>query len=260
MPEEREHRTLKRGLLPYRPDSIAFKFGDYINKAKLPTLPKTFGHVTNVPPTPVGTDQRAWGMLGNDQYGDCVMAGAAHETMLWAMATKRPVPYFAADGIVQQYFQLSGGTDSGLDMTMAAKWRRDVGLTDGHGRVHKVKAYTEVNNVDDLLMAAYLFGAAGLGLEMPDSAERQFRQGHVWDEIDEEPSGGHYVPVMGLNRAGNIVLNTWNNIQAATRQFVEKYMMVGVAYFSEEYLLANGLSPELINEAALEDDLSALTT
>ena len=250
---------LERGLLPYQPDSIKMKFGTYLNKAELPTLPKTFGHVTNTPPRAQGTNQRQWGMLGNDTKGDCVIAGAAHETMLWAMATRRAVPYFTTDVVVRQYLQLSGGVDAGLDITMAAKWRRDTGLTDAHGIVHKVNAYAAIDNVDDLLMAAYLFGAAGLGLALPPSAERQFTAGHVWDEIDQAPAGGHYVPVMGVNRAGHIVVNTWNNIQAATRQFVEHYMMIGVAYFSLEYLMANNQSPELIERDALEADLAALT-
>jgi hypothetical protein len=32
-----------------------------------------------------------WGMLGNDHYGDCVWAGAAHETMLWNKEAARNV-------------------------------------------------------------------------------------------------------------------------------------------------------------------------
>jgi len=250
--------TLKRGLQPYREDSIQMKFGAYLVDAHLPTLPKMFGHVTNIPPQAAGTDIRQWGMLGNDTYGDCVMAGAAHETMLWAQATGKPVPYFTTPVITQQYFGLTGGGDDGLDITVAAQWRRDHGLQDAHGRIHKIKAYTEIDSVDDLLMAAYLFGSCGLGVQMPDSAERAFRAGHIWDDITGAPGGGHYMPVMGVNHNGHIVLNTWNNIQAATRQWVEHYMMVGVAYFSEDYLLANGVTPEAINVAALDDALKQL--
>ena len=46
----------------------------YLIPAKLPTPPAEFGHDAVI---------GDWEMLGNDTVGDCVIAGALHETMLW---------------------------------------------------------------------------------------------------------------------------------------------------------------------------------
>ena len=43
-------------------------FAKYAKPANLPTPPAHFGHETLFPP-------KAWGMLGNDEWGDCALAG-----------------------------------------------------------------------------------------------------------------------------------------------------------------------------------------
>ena len=67
------HFPLKLGKKPARPGAVKLKLAKYLVKAKLPTPPKVFGHQSLI---------GAWNMLGNDRYGDCVWAGAAHEHML----------------------------------------------------------------------------------------------------------------------------------------------------------------------------------
>ena len=68
MTEETLHVTPKLGKVPARPDAVKLKFSSYINTNQLPTPPASFGHENLI---------QSWGMLGNDQYGDCVWAGAA---------------------------------------------------------------------------------------------------------------------------------------------------------------------------------------
>ncbi len=51
---------------------------------------------------------------------------------------------------------------------------------------------------------------------------------------------------------------TWGRLQAVTDKFWQKYFLDGVAYFSQEYILANGASPEGIKEADLDDALASL--
>ena len=102
-----QRRAGLRGKLPARPGAIKLKFGDYLNKAKLPTLPERFGHVTNVPP-----GRHGWQMLGNDMASDCVIAGRCHEIMVAASATGRPIPTFTASGALADYsraLQFAGG-------------------------------------------------------------------------------------------------------------------------------------------------------
>ena len=132
------HLALKLGKKPARPGAVKFKFANFLVKPKLPTPPKVFGHE--------GLIGANWEVLGNDHYGDCVWAGAAHETMLWNKEAARTVT-FSNDSVLKDYSAVTGfnpndpNTDQGTDMQVAASYRRKKGVLDAHGKRHKVIAY-----------------------------------------------------------------------------------------------------------------------
>ena len=246
--------TLYRGMLPWREEAIPLKFSSYIDRAKLPVVPKRFGHVGNAQPR--------FGMQGNDQAGDCVLAGAIHEIMVWAWATKRTIPPFNTQLVLGEYFKLTGGADTGLDPIKVAKWRCSTGVLDANGTRHKIKAFASVGTTTDIELAAYLFGACGIGLALPDNAEDQYRAREPWDDTSgaPNPKKGHYVPIVGKNAAGNLIAVTWGRLQAISDSYLNTYCVGGVCFFSLDYLLTTGASPELFDEAQLDADLSALGT
>lgn len=243
---------LKRGMLPWQPEDVKLKMSSYVTP--LPMVPKTFGHVRSAAPS------GGWGMLGNDQVGDCVLAGAAHEQMVWAWATDTTVPRFTGTDVITQYHYLTGGQDTGLDPIAVARWRCTNGFVDTDGVIHKIKAYASVANRVEAEVAVYLFGACGLGLALPDTAEEQFQGREPWDDLDSmsDPKKGHYVPMVGKNSRGNYMVVTWGRLQAMTPQYFDRYVVGGLCYFSLEYLTATGKSPELFDEAQLDADLAAL--
>lgn len=250
--------ALYRGMLPWQEEKIRLKFGAFLNRAKLPVIPKLFGHVGRAQPPVEG----GWQMLGNDQAGDCVMAGAVHETMTWAWATSATMPVFNTKQVLAQYYARTGGQDTGLDPIDNARWRCKTGLTDASGRVHQVKAFAAVNTVEEVELATYLFGACGIGLELPDNAENQFTAGIPWTDTsgDPKPANGHYVPVVGRNTRGHLIVVTWGRLQALSLDYLDKYCAGGVVYFSREYLDTRGVSPELFDEATLDKHLASLGT
>ena len=75
--------------------------------------------------------------------------------------------------------------------------------------------------------------------------------------LDRTNEGGHYVPVIGRNSAGNFLVITWGRLHAATPEFVTKYMDEGIAYLSLEYL-KNNLSPEGVALDELQRQLQQL--
>jgi hypothetical protein len=243
---------LARGMLPWRPEAVKLRLRSYLMMPAFPALPVTFGHVHQA--APVG----GWGMLGNDKYGCCVMSGAAHETMTWAWASGHPIPRFDGKGVVKQYLELTGGADGGLDPISTAKWRVRDGLVDAMGDIHQVKAFGSVGNLVDVELSVYMFGSCGIGLALPGNAEQQFIDGRPWDDVAGEPRDGHYVPCVGKNTAGNLVVVTWGKLQAMTPAYFNKYAVGAICYFSLEYLLATGKSPELFDEAQLDADLAAM--
>jgi hypothetical protein len=256
--------TLHRGKTQARPGAVSFMLRDYLNETRLPDVPHVFGHVHASP-------VQGWGMFGNELAGDCVCAGAEHESMVWAMATKRTVPNYDDRVSLKNYSDMmvdAGGapynphdpsTDTGLDMQRAAAYRQKTGVLDLAGNRHFIKAYAAVS-IDDAPLAAYLFGVCGVGLALPDSAEQQFIRYHIWDDVTStpQPQNGHYVPIVGRNSLGNFMVITWSRLHAMTPEYFARYYDEAVAYFSMEYLVATGKSPEAIDEAALEADLAAL--
>ena len=65
---------MKLGKHPATPRPKDLRLAAYLDPT-LPAPPGTFG-LDHVEPVD------GWGMLGNDRYGDCVWAGACHETMV----------------------------------------------------------------------------------------------------------------------------------------------------------------------------------
>lgn len=248
--------TPKLGKKDARPGAVKLKLSAYL-PAELASAPRNFGHYDLF-----GVD--GWGMLGNDQYGDCVLAGGDHESMLWNKMAGKTVAFDEATAL-QDYGRITGftpadpSTDQGTDMEEAAKYRRTVGLVDARGGRHKIQAYAAVNLAPaKLAQAAHLFGAVGVGIQVPSSAMDQFNEGKVWSDVgDTNIEGGHYVPLVGRH-GGKYAFVTWGHLQWATSGFVKKYVDEAIAYFTPEMLTA-GKSPEGLDTATLLADLEKVT-
>lgn len=243
---------MKLGKLPARPGAVSFSVRDYTTG--LPVPPVRYGHqglVSN------------WQMLGNDQYGDCVWAGAGHETMLWNKEAGKDVAFTDTE-VLSDYSKVTGfnasdpSTDNGTDMTVAASYRRKTGVVAaGNGR-HKVAAYLAVTLKDPTLLkqAVYLFSGVGIGIQFPSSAMTQFNAGKPWTVTKSAIEGGHYIPAVGYD-SKYIYVVTWGKVQKMTWGFYKKYADEALAYLSLEFLL-DGKNLEGFNLSQLQGDLSKL--
>lgn len=249
--------TLCYGKLPATEDPRDLKLGAYLRPAKLPAVPAVFGHQALIPPG-------QWGMLGNDQFGDCAWAGPAHETMLLTKLGGRPASFTAAD-VLADYSAGTGfdpndpSTDRGSNVRDVAKYRVQVGLRDDAGHRHKIAAYVSIDpgNIGHVRAGAYLFEAVGIGIQVPSSAQEQFAAGQPWDVVrGASIEGGHYVPYLGEDHDFMYVV-TWGKVQPTTRAFFTTYCDEAFAYLSTEDL-KGGKSPEGFNAAQLRADLAAV--
>ncbi len=241
------------GKLPARPNAMKFKLAAYTDFSKLPPIPKDFGHEEADPPI-------AWGMLGNDRVGDCVVAGGAHEHQLWALMGGKRLTFNTAD-VLKDFQAITGVPPSptvGADMQQAASYRQHVGLMGADGVRHKIAAYLEIKpgSLPELYAAIYLFGAVGIGFQVPNNAVDQFVKRQSWHITGSRLSGsGHYVPAVALR--SNIVVVTWGRFQAMRPSYYAAYCDEAVAYISQEALV-EGKSPEGFDYQALLTDLRAL--
>lgn len=251
---------LKTGKRPARSDAVKLKFGSYFSAAELPVVPVAFGRPWLV---------RAWGMLANDQYGDCVWAGAAHETMLLKADAGYAAPSFMIRDVLADYSAVTGfdpknpnTTDNGTDVQAAAAYRQKTGIGDANGNRHQIEIYTSlrVGDLAELALATFLNGVAGVGVDLPSSAEDQFNAAEPWTVVKGDTSvGGHYIPCVGRNSAGNFLVITWGRLQAVTPSWLQTYMDEGITYVSPERLNAKGLSPQGFDAQTLNDDFKQIT-
>jgi|SRR5579864_4662951 len=246
----------KLGKKPARPGAIRFGFEQFFSVSDLPAPPLVFGRpglIVN------------WGLLGNDKTGDCCWAGAAHETMMWRAWAGALVPEFSDASVIADYSRATGyngtaATDQGTDMQAGASYRRTTGITDANGAVHKVDAYVNLppGRLDLLASATYLLGAVGIGVELPSSALDQFESAEPWAPVaGSHVEGGHYLPCVGRNHRGQLLVVTWGRLHAVEPSFFLTYMDEGVAYLSLEQMKGN-ISPRNFDEAGLRKRLAEL--
>jgi len=243
----------KFGKLPARPGSVRLRMSDYIKPRVLPTPPTNFGHEGKIDD---------WEMLANDKIGDCVIAGGAHETMLWSAMGKGKSAQFSDFSVTWDYGAITGYrwwnpmSDRGTDIQEAAKYRQRTGLRDKFGIRHKIGAYVmiEKGNVTQHALATYLFGAIGIGIMCPDTMMDQFDRQQPWTVVPgTKTSGGHYVPIVA-RRDGYFLCVTWGRLQKISMEYLEAYEDEAIAYVSPE-MLTGALKVDGFNYRQLLSDL-----
>jgi hypothetical protein len=253
---------LRFGKLPATDDTRDLLFARYVVPAQLPPAPAQFGHENLFPP-------KSWGMLGNDEWGDCAWAGPAHETMLLAKEGHHKVRFTTA-GVLSDYsagtgFDPKAGppgsnpTDQGSSVRDVLKYRRSTGVIDSQRKRHKIGAFVKLDpgNLDHIYQAMYLFQIVGIGLKFPDYALDQFHHGQPWDIVPgaPKPKEGHYVCCVA--RRKNIDVVSWGALQEMTEAFFKKYCDEAWTYMSSENL-AKGVNPDGFKLDELKKDLASL--
>jgi hypothetical protein len=253
--------TLKLGKKPATDDSRDLLFSTYLDATKLPPVPAQFGHEALFGP-------KAWGMLGNDEWGDCAWAGPAHETMLLSKEGDKPASFTTA-GVLSDYSAGTGfdphagppehnPTDKGSNVRDVLKYRRKTGIVDAAKKRHKIGAFVklEPKNLSHVYLAMYLFQTVGIGIEFPSTAMEQFNEGKPWSVVQGASiEGGHYVCCVG--KRANIEIVTWGALQQMTVEFFEQYCDEAWVYISTEDL-DKGQDPDGFALAQLRTDLAAI--
>lgn len=246
------------GKAPAQPGKVKFAYSRYTTPILLPKIPTTFGHYERL------YDQQL-GVLGNDRYGDCVPAGAAHIVMAWFAEQNRAVRFSMASvlgdyGFATGFDPANPISDQGCDMSDYASFWRKTGIKDGDGHVHYLAAYLKlgVKDLEQINAACYLFGAVGIGLQLPASAMEQFNADEPWDLPDgtSDNLGGHYVPLLGFDGTYYYVV-TWGQVQRVTPAFLRVYLDEALAYLSED-MLRGGISVDGFDMLQLQWDLAQL--
>lgn len=267
-PEFAEHGDfghLRLGRIkPAEPPKL--RFAKYVDEAVvLPATPPSVDLYSAVP---------SWPMYENDSLGDCTCAATGHMVQAWSAAAGGLKTMDDAD-VVRMYWETGdppadtgsagGATDTGrFETSVLAYWRKQ-GIAAGSTWVDRITAYAgvEASNLDLVKAAIYLFGGVYIGVELPLTAQGQ----QVWDVVaDADPSqsqpgswGGHAINIVGYDEHGFVVV-TWGGLLRMTYAFFKEYVDEVYAILSPDFLGGEGHSPAGFDLAALEADLTAITS
>jgi hypothetical protein len=242
--------TFKLGkLAPKFPEGLR-NFADYAT-APLPAPPSWVNWERYNPLSP-----NKWPMDGNDHYGDCVTAAAAHQIQSWNFQTKINDPVPTEQAVVNEYFALTGGKDSGLVISNTLRTWQNTGLWG-----NKLVGFAPVprKNKVQLQQAIAFYGGVTLGFNVPANAFTQFDNGQPWSLQpgwqNQRIEGGHCVPVLAYN-AARMYCVTWGQIQAITWDWFFAYGDEAWVLLSEEFSQAGRVNN--LNIDQLRADLSTL--
>jgi hypothetical protein len=201
------HPNLKLGALPgYVPNGLC-DLTWYVAGA-LPLAP-----LKVEPPTPpVAADGTAWGMDGNDEYGDCGVAGTNHGEMCVDLDSHTALDPVTSSQIVQYYLEYTGGEDNGV---VLADFLAYVKKTGWFGRKLSAYAPVKVSDVKTLQFTVNAYGYAYTGIQVTDLMQEAFQDGQPWTAETFQSGnveGGHCIPLVGYDSA-NLYAVTWGAVQ-----------------------------------------------
>jgi hypothetical protein len=258
-PTRIDPRKLKLGKGPARHDPRALLLASYVTPG-LPTPPASFDLSTKV-----GAN---WGMMANDQIGDCTCAAAGHLIMEWTansgkkMVTPTDKQIIAAYSAITGYNPTTGANDNGAQEVDVLNYWRQTGIAND-----KIGAYVslEPSNHIHIMDSAYIFEGCYIGLQLPKSAQAQVQNHQPWSlppggaTGDGKPGswGGHAVPVVAYDARG-VTCVTWGALQTMTWSFWETYCEEAYAILSKDYLNGKKQAPQGFNLQQLQADLADL--
>jgi hypothetical protein len=257
-PTKTDPKKLKLGKHPVRHDPRTLLMASYLTTA-LPAAPATFD---------VSKKVHSWGMMENDQIGDCTCAAAGHLLMEWTenakgkMFTPTDKQIVAAYSAITGYDPTTGANDNGAQELDVLNYWRQTGIAG-----HKISAYMalEPANHTHVMDSVYIFGGCYIGVQLPKTAQAQTQNHQPWSVPpsgttgDGAPGswGGHAIPVVAYDSRGVTVV-TWGALQTMTWEFWKAYCDEAYAILSSDYLSGKNQTPQGFNLAQLQEDLADL--
>lgn len=198
-------------------------------------------------------------MYKNDQYGDCVIASAYHQTGLWSGADTGNVVLGTDEEVVSAYHRICGPGDNGCNIGDVLNARKNQGLS-FNGAVHKIDDFVSIDHTNkDLVKAAiFLLGSGPIGINLPDEWRRS-GDGGTWDVTNSGIVGGHDVPAVDYEQSG-VNIATWAGLRVITwpafmsKRWIDEFDIV----LSPDWYNDDQLAPNGINVTKLKEDLAML--
>jgi hypothetical protein len=245
----------KLGRKAIRTDSRTLRLTEYLTPA-LPPAPAAVGWAHGI---------RQYGVLMNDNLGDCVPAAKGHAIQIFTANSSTEANI--TDAMALQDYEICCGynpadpsTDQGgIILDNLNLWQKGTGGYTGH----KLTAFASatVSNLVEIRQAIALFGGVYIGLNIPQYAlPGDGTIPPVWDvnpNADNTIIGGHCVFICAFSPYALTAI-TWGQLQPMTWAFWNAFVDEAFCLISPDWIRKNGGAPNGFNLAALESDLAKI--
>lgn len=209
----------------------------------------------------------SWGMMLNDNLGDCTIAAVGHAIQTWKInlrlvdLVKVTLPDSAILGAYEQwcgYSPADPSTDQGgVELDVLSDWRQQGIAGD------KIMAYADPSPANTLHVkqAIWLFGGCYIGFNVPQSAMDQNANSEPWTVVADDGGivGGHAVWCPDYNLHGLWCI-TWGQRQFMSWDFFLKYTDESHALLSPDWINSQNMNPADVDLATLKADLQGVVS
>lgn len=219
--------ALKFGKLPPKIDSRTIRLSSIIREELLPELPPTWDchEIRDTEGNILFTiqDNFVFRNAGKDALGNCVKAARAHQTLVFEGFEQGKQIEITDQEVVDEYFEETGGRDSGLILLLSLNdWRNNGWLVGG--KIYTIYAFASVDwkNHDEARHCIHLLGGVNFGMKVYQKDVDQFNADEPWhltgDDGDLRGRHGVYLHNYIANQGG-ITCTTWGRQQPMTWDF-----------------------------------------
>ena len=189
--------------------------------------------------------------LGNDDYGDCGVAGPGH-AIAWMDARAERPKRVNTEGILAAYNEITGGQDVGVTTDQLLLYWRDKGIC---GCRIGASLAVDYNDVEAMIRSVFEFGGVHVMFTLPMSVQGKTTwevpagdDGGVW--------GGHWV--WAFSAGDCLLVNSWGEWIPVSWAFVAKYAFDARVVISQDDLDGTGRAFSGLDMEGLKAELKEL--
>lgn len=226
-------------------------------------------YMKTLPPPPPSVDWTkgvtSWGMMLNDTYGCCTIAGCGHAVQVWGLNSGYT---FAGetlpDSTILSYYEKWDGyvngdasTDNGgIELDVIKYWKAQ-----GFGGHHLLGfADPTVSNHTEIMQAINLFGGVYIGMNVPNYIMNQNPIPEFWQvpfpSDDASIDGGHCVFVCGYN-SSDVIFISWGQVYRMEWAYWDMFVDEAHALLGATWI-KNSVAPQGLNLAQLQADIAQI--
>ena len=193
-----------------------------------------------------------FGIMLNDNLGDCTCAGIYHAIQIWSANTL--IEQTEPDNVVLSLYEQACGYKPGDESTDNGGVEQDLlsycvntGVPLSNGQREKFLCFIEVDprNINDVKTTIDEFGLAYIGIDVPNSLYDQNGDPKlVWDvdPNDTSTEGGHCIILVGYDADGATVIS-WGQKYKMTWAFFRQFTDEVYAIVSQNWINSQGKTP-----------------